>query len=80
MKLLKVVKDNKGIYRYSSSKRRPKEIVALLPDVAEHPEKATLVVLLLTRCAIGAPRSLWVAAKSGRDKGLLTAEEELFRI
>lgn len=48
----------------------------MLLDVAEHPEKTTSALLLLARCAIGAPRSLWVAAKPGGDKGLLTAEED----
>lgn len=44
----------------------------MLLDVAEHPEKTTSALLLLARCAIGAPRSLWVAAKPGG----LTAEED----
>lgn len=44
--------------------------------MAEHLEKTTSALSLLARCAIGGPRSLWVAAKPGGDKGLLTAEED----
>lgn len=73
LKLVRDVKGSKSICGYISSKRRTKEIAALLLNGAEHlvaqdTEKTTSASALLARCGLGDPRSLWVVAKLGGER------------
>ena len=73
LKLVRDVKGNNNICGYINSKRRTKEIAALLLNGAEHlvaqdTQKTMSLSSLLARCGLGDPRSLWVVAKLGGER------------